>query len=130
MKPGSAVPAGITGYIAAAAPEARAVLRKLRAAIRKAAPDAEEVISYRMPAFRQGGILLYFAAFKEHIGVFPPVRGDAVLERALARYAGPKGNLRFPLGEPFPLALLTRIVKLRVKQEVAKAVKRGAKKKR
>lgn len=131
MKPGSAVPAGITGYIAAAAPEARAVLRKLRAAIRKAAPDAEEVISYRMPAFRQGGILLYFAAFKEHIGVFPPVRGDAVLERALARYAGPKGNLRFPLGEPFPLALLTRIVKLRVKQEAAKAAaKRGAKKKR
>ncbi|MCC6653308.1 MAG: DUF1801 domain-containing protein [Candidatus Eisenbacteria bacterium] len=130
MKPGSAVPLTITEYIAAAAPEARAVLRKLRAAIRKAAPDADEVISYRMPAFRQGGILLYFAAFQEHIGVFPPVRGDEALMKALAPYAGPKGNLRFPLDEPFPYALLTRIAKLRVKQEAAKAAKRPAKKKR
>lgn len=130
MKPGPAVPLTITEYIAAAAPEARALLRKLRAAIREAAPDADEVISYRMPAFRQGGILLYFAAFREHIGVFPPVRGDAALMKALAPYAGPKGNLRFPLDEPFPYALLTRIVKLRVKQEGAKTATRPAKKKR
>lgn len=72
MKPGPAVPLTITEYIAAAAPEARAILRKVRAAIRKAAPDATEVISYRMPAFRQGGILLYFAAFQEHIGISRP----------------------------------------------------------
>jgi uncharacterized protein YdhG (YjbR/CyaY superfamily) len=55
-----------------------------------------------MPSFSQDGILIYFAAFKNHIGVFPPVSGDPRLERSLSRYMGPKGNLKFPLGEPVP----------------------------
>ncbi|MFN8548308.1 MAG: hypothetical protein U0527_10190 [Candidatus Eisenbacteria bacterium] len=74
-----------------------------------------------MPAFKQHGVLIYFAAFKEHIGVFPPVSGDARLIKAVAPYAGPKGNLRFPLDEPIPLHLITRIVELKLKQNLAKA---------
>src|SRR6202034_1131677 len=106
-------------------PEMRTVLRKLRATIKRAAPpETEEIISYRMPAFVLHGILVYFAAFKNHIGMFPPVRGDAKLEAAVAKYAGPKGNLKFPLDQPFPYALVERIVKFRVKQNRDKARKK------
>jgi len=114
----------IDAYIAAASPQAQPILRKIRALIAKAAPDAEETISYRMPAFRQNGILLYFAAFKNHIGLFPPVDGDAALEANLARYRGPKGNLKFPLDEPMPYALIARIAALRAAQDASKGKKR------
>lgn len=115
-----AEPTNIDAYIAAARTEVRPILEKVRRAIRKAAPDAEEVISYRMPAFRQHGILLFFAAFQNHIGLFPPVRGDAKLEREIAPFAGPKGNLRFPLDEPIPYALIERIARFRVQQDAAR----------
>jgi uncharacterized protein YdhG (YjbR/CyaY superfamily) len=75
-----------------------------------------------MPAFRGHGIIVYFAAFKNHIGIFPPIQGDARLDKALARYRGPKGNLRFPLDEPIPYDLIERIVRLRAKQDQAKAI--------
>lgn len=107
----------VGAYIAEAPPKARAALRKIRAVLREAAPKAEETISYRIPAVRGNGILVYFAAFKNHIGLFPPVKGDARLVAALAPYRGPKGNLRFPLDEPMPIALIRRIAKLRVKQD-------------
>jgi uncharacterized protein YdhG (YjbR/CyaY superfamily) len=113
-------PKNIDEYIAAAPAEVRPVLEKVRQTIAAAAPGAEEVISYRMPAFRQNGILVYFAAFKHHIGLYPPVAGDEKLEKDLARYAGPKGNLKFPLDEPIPFALIKRIVRLRVKQDAAR----------
>src|SRR5262245_35106287 len=93
-------PTTIDEYIAATAPGVRATLRKIRQTIRRAAPGAEEVISYRMPAFRLDGMLVYFAAFRQHIGFYPPVRGNAALVKAASRYAGEKGNLRFPLDEP------------------------------
>jgi uncharacterized protein YdhG (YjbR/CyaY superfamily) len=112
----------IDGYIAACSPAVRPTLRKLRATVRRAAsPDAEEMISYRMPAFARHGMLVYFAAFKNHIGLFPPVRGNAKLEAAVAKYAGPKGNLQFPLDQPIPYTLIARIVRLRVKQNLEKA---------
>jgi len=79
-------------------------------------------------AFRQHGILVYFAAWKSHIGLYPPISGDKAVEKAVARYAGPKGNLQFPLDEPMPLALIERIVKLRVKQDAAKAAAKRNKK--
>lgn len=113
----AAPPATIGEYINAAPAAVRPVLREIRRVVRKAAPDAEEVISYRMPAFRQQGILIYFAAFKNHIGVFPPVSGDAKLVAAVKPYAGPRGNLRFPLDRPMPYGLIARIVRLRVRQQ-------------
>ena len=125
MAAARAKPRSIEQYIAACPPEARAILRKLRSTIKRAAPpEAEEIISYRMPAFKLHGILIYFAAFKNHIGIFPPIRGDAKLEAAVAKYAGPKGNLKFPLDQPFPYSLAERIVKFRVKQNLAKARKK------
>jgi uncharacterized protein YdhG (YjbR/CyaY superfamily) len=80
-----------------------------------------------MPAFRLHGILVYFAAFKSHIGLYPPVSGDAKLEKALLPYAGPKGNLKFPLDRPIPDALIKRVVLLRVKQATARAAARKRK---
>src|SRR3954454_20555519 len=93
----------IDGYISLFPDDVQTVLRKVRETIRRAAPDAKETISYQMPAFRQHGILVYFAAWKKHIGLYPPISGDKALEKAVARYAGPKGNLQFPLDEAMPL---------------------------
>jgi len=115
------VPRSIDDYIAAFPPEVQAILQRIRSTVRNAAPDAQETISYKMPAFTQNGILVYFAAFKKHVGLYPPVSGDASLEKAIAPYAGEKGNLRFPLDQPIPYDLIERIVKLRVKQSSAKA---------
>ena len=112
-------PESIDDYILQCPAEAREILQKVRETIQGAAPDANEVISYQMPAFRQHGILVYFAAWKKHIGLYPPISGDASIEKAVAKYAGPKGNLQFPLDEPIPYALIKRIVKLRVKQDNA-----------
>jgi uncharacterized protein YdhG (YjbR/CyaY superfamily) len=111
-------------YIANSPPAVQAILRKIRATAAAAAPDATEKISYRMPALVQDGVLIYFAAFNNHIGVFPPVFGDPRLERSLKRYMGPKGNLKFPLDEPVPFPLIKKIVALRLRQNVAKAAVR------
>jgi uncharacterized protein YdhG (YjbR/CyaY superfamily) len=115
---------GVDEYIAAFPPRVRAILRKIRATVAATAPDASEKISYRMPAFAQDGVLIYFAAFQNHIGVFPPVSGDPRLERSLSRYRGPKGNFKFPLDEPVPYHLIKRIVALRLRQNAAKAAAR------
>jgi uncharacterized protein YdhG (YjbR/CyaY superfamily) len=118
-------PKSMDAYIAAFPPDVRAILEHIRLTIRNAAPDAEETISYQIPAFTLNGALVYFAAFKQHIGFYPPVSGDAKLVKAVAPYAGEKGNLRFPLDEPIPYRLIERIVKHRVKQNLAKAAERG-----
>jgi uncharacterized protein YdhG (YjbR/CyaY superfamily) len=114
-------PQNIDEYISSFDPDVQAILQKVRTTIKNSAPDAQEVISYQMPAFRQNGILLYFAAWKKHIGLYPPITGDAKLEQAVKPYAGEKGNLQFPLDQPIPYSLIARIVKHRVKQEAAKA---------
>lgn len=123
-------PKDVDTYISQFPADVRAILKKVRQTINQAAPDAKETISYQMPAFRQHGILVYFAAWKEHIGLYPPISGDKALEKAVARYAGPKGNLQFPLDEPIPYDLIARIVKLRVKQDEAKAEAKRAKRKK
>lgn len=120
METAQAAPATIDDYISTCRPEAREILEKIRGVIRKAAPDAEETISYRMPAFRLNGILLYFAAFKNHIGIYPPVRGDAELMAELTPYMGEKGNLKFPLEGPMRYDLIERIAELRVSQNRSK----------
>jgi uncharacterized protein YdhG (YjbR/CyaY superfamily) len=94
-------PRSIDSYIASFPPKVRAVLKKVRAVVRKAAPRAEEKISFGIPAFALNGVLVYFAGFKNHIGFYPPLR-DAKLKKAAAKYAGEKGNLRFPLDQPIP----------------------------
>jgi uncharacterized protein YdhG (YjbR/CyaY superfamily) len=117
-------PKDIDTYISQFPADVQAILQKVRATISHAAPEAKEVISYQMPAFKQHGILVYFAAWKEHIGLYPPISGDKSLEKPVARYAGPKGNLQFSLDEPIPYDLIERIVKLRVTQDSAKAAAR------
>lgn len=118
MQPASD-PAAIDAYITACPEEVRAILQKIRAVVLAAAPEAEERISYRMPALFQNGVLVYYAAFKDHIGLYPPVQ-DETLRARLATYAGPKGNLRFPLSEPIPYPLIARVVKARLKLNRAK----------
>ena len=124
-------PKTVDQYITAFPREVQAILRKIRQVVRSAAPSAEEGISYRMPAFRLNGPLVYFAAFTKHVGFYPPVRADSRLQKAVAPYAGDKGNLRFPLDRPIPYALIARITKLRVKQNLAKgkAARAGRKRK-
>lgn len=121
MKTDPARPRTIAEYISRFPPEVQTVLERIRRTIREAAPGAQEVISYQMPAFKLGRILVYFAAWKEHIGLYPPVSGDPALEAAVAPYAGPKGNLQFPLSQPIPYELIARITRLRVAQNPPKA---------
>jgi uncharacterized protein YdhG (YjbR/CyaY superfamily) len=121
-------PGDIDGYISRFPAAVQVMLQRVRATIRRAAPEAQETISYMIPTFKQNQILVHFAAWKNHIGLYPPVSGDKALEKAVARYAGPKGNLQFPLDEPIPYDLIERIVKLRLKQvseKVAAKRKRG-----
>lgn len=123
MPAGRANPPNIDEYTASFPPDVRAILETMRSTIRKAAPDAQETISYNMPTFTLNGNLVHFAAFKKHIGFYPPVKvkGDARLEKAVSAYAGEKGNLRFPLDQPIPYGLIGKLVKLRVKQNSSKA---------
>lgn len=113
----------IDDYIRGFAAPVQHMLRAVRAAARAAAPQAEERISYRMPALFEQGVLLYYGAFKKHIGLFPPVV-DPALRAQVARYAGPKGNLQLPLNEPLPLALIGRIVRARLEANRSKAASR------
>ena len=110
------IPQTIDEYIASSPVEVQPILEGIRTTVRKAAPAAEERISYRMPAFFLGGrVLVYFAAFKKHIGFYPPVRDEA-LRSLLGRYSGPRGNLQFPLSKPIPHILIAKIVKARIKE--------------
>src|SRR3954451_23183052 len=113
--------ATIDEYISRFAPEVQEILQKFRLTIRGVAPEAEEAISYQIPAFKLHGVLLYFGAFKNHIGLYPPIRGDAELMKAIAPYAGEKGNLQFPLDRPIPYDLIERITRLQVERNQAKA---------
>ena len=122
-------PKDIDSYISQFPPDIQAILEQVRATIRRAAPEAKETISYMMPAVKQHGILVYFAAWEKHIGMYPPISGDKTLEKAIARYAGPKGNLQFPLKEPIPYDLIGRIVKLQVMLDAARAAARRKKRK-
>ena len=123
----AAQPKDIDDYIAGFPPAVRTILTRIRRTVRAAAPDAVEKISYRMPTFVQGRVLVHFAAFQHHIGLYPPVRGDAELAAALAPYAGEKGNLRFPYSEPIPYGLIERIVQLRLKPSPSKSASAGRK---
>jgi uncharacterized protein YdhG (YjbR/CyaY superfamily) len=122
MRTKQEAPKNIDEYIARFSNDVQKILEKIRITIRKAAPDAQETISYQIPAFTLKGHLVYFAAFKNHIGFYPPVTGrDEKFKKVKSVYEGPKGNLRFPLDKPVPYTLIGKIVKFRVKENLARA---------
>ena len=122
MKTKQTAPKTIDEYIAGFPSDVQEILEKIRRTIRKAAPDAEETISYLIPTFTlKGKYLIYFAAYKKHIGVYPVPTADAKLNEELSVYQTGKGTLQFPLDKPIPYDLISKIVKLRVKENLAKA---------
>ena len=121
MKPASAAPQTIDEYIDGFPPDVQAILRKMRETIRKAAPKAEEAINYQMPTYVLHGNLVHFAAFKSHIGFYPTPSGIEKFKDEIAKYTWAKGSVQFPLDQPIPYALVTKIVKFRVKEVAAKA---------
>jgi uncharacterized protein YdhG (YjbR/CyaY superfamily) len=108
----------IDEYIAGFPKDVQKQLEEIRATIRKAAPDAEEGISYAIPTFKLSGNLVHFAAFKNHIGFYPAASGIQAFKKELSGYEGGKGTVKFPLDEPLPLALIAKIVKFRVKDNL------------
>lgn len=112
--------ADIDAYIAGFPPDVQKKLQEIRATISKAAPGAEETISYAIPTFKLNGNLVHFAAFKNHIGFYPAPSGIEAFKKELSAYAGGKGTVQFPLTEPLPHALITKIVKFRVKDNLGK----------
>jgi uncharacterized protein YdhG (YjbR/CyaY superfamily) len=109
-------PKSIDEYISGFSAEIQTILQKIRSIIHRAAPNASEKISYGIPTLDLGEGTVYFAAFKNHIGLYPPVRGDAKLVKEASVYAGEKGNLKFPLDRPIPYGLIGRIAKARAKK--------------
>ncbi len=126
MKQEKAAYKDIDAYIVAQPAEVQERLQQLRETIVKAAPGAEEVISYQMPAFKLQGMLVYFAAWKEHIGFYPVTSGIAAFKKELSPYVVSKGTIQFPLNKRLPLALIARIVKFRVKENMEKAAAKSA----
>lgn len=122
-------PATIDAYIAAAPVPVQPLLEALRGTIRAAAPGAVEAISYAMPTFKLQGNLVHFAAFQGHIGLYPTPSAVRADDPEVAPYIAGKGTLRFPLDEPLPLALIDRIVRQRVAENLEKAAARKRKKK-
>jgi uncharacterized protein YdhG (YjbR/CyaY superfamily) len=116
-------------YIATCPEETQKILEELRAIIKAAAPEAEEKISYQMPAFTLKGYLVYFAALKNHIGFYPTPSGIQAFKHELSIYEGSKGSVKFPIDKPLPLKLISKIVKFRVAENLRKAEIKSTRKK-
>jgi uncharacterized protein YdhG (YjbR/CyaY superfamily) len=127
MKIENAAPKDIDEYIAGFPAGVREILEKIRITIREAAPHAEEKISYQIPTFALKGNLVHFAAFKNHIGFYPGASAIEKFRQELSAYKGAKGSVQFPLGQPVPLDLISRMVKFRIEENLQKA---GAKRKK
>jgi uncharacterized protein YdhG (YjbR/CyaY superfamily) len=111
----------IDEYIETFPKDVQPILEKVRQTIRKAAPKAVEAISYQMPTFKLNGKgLVYFAGYKSHIGFYPIPSGVEAFKKELSKYKQGKGSVQFPLDEPVPYDLVTRIVQFRVKEQPAK----------
>jgi uncharacterized protein YdhG (YjbR/CyaY superfamily) len=119
--------ATIDEYIESFPKDIQKILKEVRATVRKAAPRAEETIKYGMPTFTYKGNLVYFAAFKKHLGFFPAPTNDPSFEKALSLYKTGKGSIQFPYDQPMPLSLITRITRWRIQQNSKKeAAKKSA----
>lgn len=114
-------PKNIDEYIALFPNDVQEILQKVRETIKKAAPNAEETINYQMPTFTLHGNLVHFAAFKNHIGFYPTPTGIENFKKELSVYEGAKGSVKFPLDKAIPYALIGKIVKFRVKENLARA---------
>lgn len=110
----------IDTYITKQEASVQPILEKLRSAIKEIVPDAEEVISYNMPAFKYHGMLVYFAAYKNHIGFYSLPSGHDAFKKELSSYKQGKGSVQFPLDKPLPLALIKKMVKFRAKENIEK----------
>jgi uncharacterized protein YdhG (YjbR/CyaY superfamily) len=110
----------IDEYIAKFPKDIQEILQEIRETIHKAAPEAVESISYQMPTFKLNGSLVYFAAWKNHIGFYPTPSGTTQFEKELSKYDGGKGSVQFPLNNPMPLDLISKIVKYRVGENAKK----------
>ena len=117
----------IDDYIASFPPDVQKILQKVRATIKRAAPQADETISYQMPTFKLEGNLVHFAAFKNHIGLYPTPSGTERFRKELSSYETGKGSIRFPLDKPIPYDLIAKIVKFRVRENLGKAAARRRK---
>jgi uncharacterized protein YdhG (YjbR/CyaY superfamily) len=122
-------PENITGYIAGFPEDVQKLLEQVHNTIKKAAPEATEKISYAMPTYFLEGNLVHFAAYKNHIGFYPAPSGLEAFEKDIVKYKHSKGAVQFPIDKPLPLALISRIVKYRVKINLEKATQKKAKKK-
>ena len=111
-------------FISAYSEEVQQVLHKVRATIREAAPGAEETINYGIPTFTLNGNLVHFSGFKDHIGFYPTPSGIEKFKKELSKYEGAKGSVKFPLDQPIPYDLITKIVKFRVQENLAKKKKK------
>ncbi len=130
MNSGAPVPQDIDSYIADCPKDIQARMQKLRATIQKAAPEATEAISYSMPAFKFHGALVYFAAFKQHIGFYPGSYALRQFGPELAAYETAAGTVRFYFDQPIPYGVIARIVKLRVRENLAKTAAKAKKKRK
>jgi uncharacterized protein YdhG (YjbR/CyaY superfamily) len=113
-------PKNFAEYAAGFPPKVRRMLQSVRSAIKKAAPDAHETVSYKMPAFVQGEILVWYGAHANHIGLYPKASAMSAFERELSGYKRAKGSVQFPFDEPMPLELIARIVRFRLKEVKSK----------
>lgn len=109
----------IDEYIAAFPKNIQRILEEIRQAIKESAPEAEETISYQIPAFKQNGILVWFAAFKDHIGFYPRVSAIEEFKEKLSPYKISKGTVRFPIDKPIPFDLIKEMVQFRVKENLS-----------
>ncbi len=114
-------PESVDEYIKSFPKESQLLLEKVRQAVRKAAPQAVEVISYSMPAYKFNGMLVWFAAHTAHIGFYPGASGIAAFKKELSAYKGAKGSVQFPFDEPLPLELISKIVQYKVEENLLKA---------
>jgi uncharacterized protein YdhG (YjbR/CyaY superfamily) len=121
-------PKNMDEYIANFPKDVQEILEKIRATIKKAAPNAEETINYQIPTFTLNGNLVHFAAFKSHIGFYPTPTGIEKFKKELAVYEGAKGSVKFPLDKPIPYALIRKIVTFRVKENLERAEAKNRKK--
>jgi len=130
MEENKTTPQSIDEYILQFSPEVQEILKTLRKVIKEAAPDAEEKISWRMPTFVLHGNLVHFAAFKNHIGFYPPPSAIDAFKHELSKYKGAKGSVQFPIKKPLPCGLISKIVKFRVLENIKNAEDKLKEKKR